>query len=124
MNALQEVIHSARELVNEHRHAYPPVWAKDANKIIDEAAAELASLRAHVGELERDLESGFMQGAYARLKNLQEAERERDELRNIVAAQIVEWKYRVENQPMPTDRQIGIDMCANELSAALAKEAK
>ena len=42
------------------------------------ATAELAALRARVGELERDLESGFMQGAYARLKNLQEAERERD----------------------------------------------
>ena len=54
MNALQEVIHSARELVNEHRHAYPPVWAKDANKIIDEAAAELAALRARVGEAEAE----------------------------------------------------------------------
>ena len=42
------------------------------------ALKELAALRARVGELERDLESGFMQGAYARLKNLQEAERERD----------------------------------------------
>ena len=68
----------------------------------ERAAAELAALRARVGELEQ----------------------ERDELRNIVAAQIVEWKYRVENQPMPTDRLIGIDMCADELSAALAKGAK
>lgn len=34
-----------------------------------------------IERLTRDIESGFMKGAYARLKNLQEAESERDRLR-------------------------------------------
>ena len=85
-----------REAARESANAHALECEKDPRNI------ENAALRARVGELEQEL----------------------DELRNIVAAQIVEWKYRVENQPMPTDRLIGIDMCADELSAALAKGAK
>ena len=40
------------------------------------AEAEVASLTARIGELTRDIESGFMAGAYARLKALQDAETE------------------------------------------------
>lgn len=43
--------------------------------------AREAELLAQVAQLTRDLESGSMAGAYARLKELQGAERERDELR-------------------------------------------
>jgi len=44
-------------------------------------------LTCEIERLTRDIESGFMQGAYARLKNLQEAERERDELHARLAAE-------------------------------------
>ena len=48
MSNLDEVLHSAQQMVNEHRHAYPPVWHDDATRIIEQARAELAALRAVV----------------------------------------------------------------------------
>ena len=48
MNNLDEVLHSTKQMVNEHRHAYPPVWHDDAIKIITQADSELAELRAVV----------------------------------------------------------------------------
>ena len=45
MSNLDEVLHSAQQMVNEHRHAYPPVWHDDATRIIEQARAELAALR-------------------------------------------------------------------------------
>lgn len=42
--------------------------------------AKVLRLQGELVEAKKDLESGFMQGAYARLKNLQEAEKERDSL--------------------------------------------
>lgn len=44
--------------------------------------ATVLALIQRVREAERDIESGFMAGAYARFKNMQDAERERDSLRS------------------------------------------
>ena len=57
MSNLDEVLHSAQQMVNEHRHAYPPVWHDDATRIIEQARAELAALRQERDELRAVVEA-------------------------------------------------------------------
>lgn len=59
----------------------PQPTAPDWQQIARERTADVARADAQIERLQRDIETGFMPGTYARLKNLQEAERERDELR-------------------------------------------
>lgn len=59
----------------------------------NKAAAELAALQARVAKLGEKLTA--------------------------VTVLVNEWRYIAENKPMPTDMQIGIDQCADDLAAAL-----
>jgi len=53
----------------------------DAVTVAYALSVENKALRSQVQKLEIDIESGFMKGAYACLQNLQEAERQRNALR-------------------------------------------
>src|SRR5580698_10574961 len=60
---------------------------KRFDKMRDPVAVSLLSEAAEeIERLTKDLESGFMEGAYARLKNLQAAEEEVDHLRDVEGA--------------------------------------
>jgi len=49
------------------------------------ARAALDAIEQRMGELAERIESGWMKGAYARLAELQQAENERDEVRNFLS---------------------------------------
>lgn len=45
MKALEEVMHSAKQMVSAFQDYYPPIWSRNAYKIISKADAELAEIK-------------------------------------------------------------------------------
>lgn len=58
------------------------IQAKTWNAELETLRAQLTAMTAERDKLLSDIEAGSMPGAYARLKNLQNAERERDRMRD------------------------------------------
>lgn len=69
----------------------------------------VAKLQQERDELQRDIEADFMQGAYARLKRLQQAEQERDGLKAKIDALMLEF--------CPGEMSASISVLAREINA-------
>jgi hypothetical protein len=65
------------------------IFGEDFVSTQGEAADEIERLRAEVAKLTADIEQGYMAGAYARLKNLQQAESALAALRKRVEEAVV-----------------------------------
>jgi flagellar biosynthesis/type III secretory pathway protein FliH len=48
MSVLEEVLHSAQQMVDMAKSSYPPGWHSEATNIIKQAAAELAAKNAKI----------------------------------------------------------------------------
>ena len=88
-----------QKLLNKYNNR-EPLSALESIVIISksrEAAAELAALRERAEKAEEKVKS--------------------------VTALMNEWRYIAIEKPMPTDRAIGLEACAEELEAALKGDA-
>lgn len=67
--ALDEVLHSAQQMVNQQKFAYPPDWHREATEIIYQGEMELKQLRADLAAAVEALlavdEATFKLGVYS-----------------------------------------------------------
>lgn len=100
LSMVEHAVSRIKEEDGEEIEECPLNWGDDPlqyretfKALRDQLRARAEKAEARAAEAERDLEQGFMQGAYARLKNLQEAERK------LAAAELDAGRYQVLRNP-------------------------